>query len=144
MNRQYCSYLGDYHKDVDDGILEEVRILNEEFQIKTVASCEGHLPYSSAYILGHITDKKQNIFKEYMRENLINPIKKGKGITDFLFEEMDYRLNISIDEYFAIGFDDGFLIDVKSSMEEISQNEWDKMRKTGFQKAIKLIKKAFS
>ena len=79
-----------------------------------------------------------------MKENHFNPIKKGKGITDFLFEEIDYRLNISIDEYFARGFDDGFLLDVKSRMEEISRNEWDKIRKTGFQKAIKLIKKAFS
>ena len=144
VSRKNCSSLGDYKKDVDDGILEEVRILNEEYQIYTVASCEGHLPYSSAYILGHITDLRQSIFKEYMKENHINPINKGKDKIEFLFEEIDYMLNISIVEYYIRGSKDGFLLDVKSNIEEISQNEWDKMRKTGFQKAIKLIKKAFS
>lgn len=144
VSRQVCSSLGDYQKDVDDGVLEEVRILNEEFQIPTVASCEGHLPYSSAYILGHITDQRQRIFKEYMKENHINPINKGKSKIEFLFEEIDYKLNVSIDEYYVRGFKDGFILDVKSSLEEISQNEWDKIRKTGFQKAINMIKKAFS
>ena len=144
VSRQVCSSLGDYHKDVDDGVLEEVRVLNEEYQIYTIASCEGHLPYSSAYILGHITDLKQRIFKEYMKENHINPINKGKDKIEFLFEEIDYKLNISIDEYYIRGSKDGFLLDVKSNIEEISQNEWDKIRKTGFRKAINIIKKAFS
>ena len=130
--------------DVDDGVLDEVRVLNEEYQIHTVASCEGHLPYSSAYILGHITDLRQSIFKEYMKENHFNQINKGKDKIEFLFEEIDYKLNISIDEYYIRGSKDGFLLDVKSSIEEISQNEWDMMRKTGFRKAINVIKKAFS
>ncbi|EMR73919.1 hypothetical protein MCGE09_00417 [Thaumarchaeota archaeon SCGC AB-539-E09] len=144
VSRQDCSFKGDYRQDVDDGILYEVQILNEEIQIPTVASCEGHLPYSSAYILGHISDKKQSIFKKYMKASQFIPIKNGNSITEFLFEEVDYRLYISIDGYYSRGFGDGFILGVNSRVENVSQKDWDKIRKTGFQKAIYIIKKAFS
>ena len=144
VNRKDISYLGNYRVDVDDGVLEEVRILNEEFGILTVVSCEGHLPNSSAYILGNITEKKQKIFKKYMKKNHIDPIRKSKLSTEFLFEEDEYRLNISIDRYYGREFDDGFLLYVISSFKKKSQDEWDLIRKTGFQQALNIIKKAFT
>ena len=144
VNRQDCSFLGNYRRDVDDGIHEEVRILNEEMQICTVASCEGHLPFSSAYILGHISDKKQRIFKKFMTVNHIIPIRKSKNMIEFCFEEVDYNLNISIDGYYALDSDDGFRLDVVSGVEGVSQDDWDRIRKNGFTNAINIIKKAFS
>ena len=144
VNRKDCSFHGNYRADVDDGVLEEVRILNEEFQIPTVASCEGHLPYSSAYILGNISEEKQKIFKKYMKKSRIDPVENSKLGTDFLFEEIDYRLNISIDRYYERGFGDGFMLNVASSLKKNAQNEWDSIRKTGFQQALKIIKKAFA
>jgi len=144
VNRKDISYLGNYRVDVDDGVLEEVRILNEEFGILTVASCEGHLPYSSAYILGNISEKKQKIFKKYMKKKRIDPIINSKRSAEFLFEEDEYRLNISIDRYYGREFDDGFLLNVISSFKKKSQKEWDIIRKTGFQQALNIIKKAFA
>lgn len=144
MNRKDVSYLGNYRVDVDDGVLEEVRILNEEFGIPTVASCEGHLPHSSAYILGNITKKKQKKIKKYMKKNHVDSIIKSKLCTKFLFEENEYSLNISIDRYYAREFDDGFLLKIMSSFKKNSQNEWDLIRKTGFQQAFNIIEKAFA
>ena len=144
VNRKDCSFNGDFRVDVDDGVLEEVRILNEELHIPTVASCEGHLPYSSAYILGNISEKKHATFKKYMKKNHIDPVENNKLCTKFLFEEIDYRLNISIDRYYEIGFGDGFMLSIASNSTKNSQKEWDNIRKTGFQQAIKIIKNAFA
>jgi len=142
VSRKDCTTFGDYRKDVDEGILEEVRIFNEELNIPTRASCEGHLPDASAYILGSISDEIQDLFRKHMIEIRKPQIQKGKWRTEFIFEESDYTITISIDGDFARGYDDGFSVHVKSIHNDLSQNDWDNIRKKGFFQAINIIKKS--
>ena len=79
-----------------------------------------------------------------MKKSHIDPVENSKLGTEFLFEENDYSLNISIDNYYARGFGDGFMLNVASCLKKNSQNEWDIIRKTGFRQALRIIKKAFA
>lgn len=137
-----CAFLGNYTEDVDEGILEEVRIYNEVLGIPTSASCEGHLPDLSAYILGNITDEIQERFKNYMKELGISPINVTKWRTEYCIEGEKYNIQIILDGDYARGFDDGFSVHIESSIKDLTQEEWDTIRFLGFQKAINLRKNA--
>ena len=91
VSRKICPFGGDYLIDVDEGIKEEVRILNEELNITTNASCEGHLPVKevNAYILGKISDNQGKLLHRHM-ETIGKYCYLEDGVRKYIFSEKDY------------------------------------------------------
>jgi hypothetical protein len=61
----------------------------------------------------------------------------------YVFEEKDFRLTFQLFGKYVRGCDDKFRIKISSKKDKIIQNDWDKTRKSGFKKAIKICAQAF-
>jgi hypothetical protein len=144
VSRKECAFDGDYLEDVDEGVLEEVRIFNEDLNISTLASCEGHLPVKelSAYILCDINDEQRKLFRKHMEE-IGKTVEAEDKHRKYVFEERDYRVTFQLFGKYVRGCDDKFRIKIRSKKDKMIQNDWDNLRKSGFKKAIKICTIAF-
>jgi hypothetical protein len=144
VNRKICPFGGDYLVDVDEGIREEVRIFNEELNINTNASCEGHLPVKkvNAYVLGKISDDQRTLLHKYMK-SIGKHCNKIDNIRKYDFIEKDYKLTFSLFDRCLKGQGNRFRINIRPDRPVKFQNRWDNIRKTGFKKAINILKQIF-
>jgi hypothetical protein len=144
VSRKVCPFGGDYLVDVDEGILEEVRIFNEELNIPTKASCEGHLPRKmvNAYILGKISRNQRKLLHGHM-EDIGKHCKTKDNVSRYVFYEKDYRLTFSLFDKCLKDYGNRFRINVRSNTIVKLQDRWDNIRKTGFENAVNILKQIF-
>jgi hypothetical protein len=144
VSRQVCPFGGDYLVDVDEGIMEEVRIFNEELNIPTKASCEGHLSRKevNAYILGIISGNQRKLLHSHMRD-IGKHFRTEDNVVRYFFYENDYWLTFSLFDKCLMDYGKRFRINVRSNKIVKLQDRWDKIRKTGFKNAINILKQIF-
>ena len=142
--RKVCPFGGDYLVDVDDGVMDEVRIFNEELNIPTKASCEGHLSLkeASAYILGKISVNQRKLLHSHM-EDIGKNWYTEDNVIRYVFYDRDYRLTFSLFDQCLKDYGNRFKINVRSNKIVKLQDRWDNIRKTGFKNAINILKQIF-
>jgi hypothetical protein len=145
VSRKICSFGGDYLVDVDEGIKEEVRILNEELNVNTKASCEGHLPVKkvNSYIYGQISGRQRILLFEYM-EDLGKKYEIEDNVRNYVFSENEYWLTFSLFDNFLRKHGNRFRINIGSCKPVRLQHKWDIIRRKGFKNAIRILKETFN
>jgi len=144
VSRKICPFGGDYLTDVDEGIQEEVRIFNEELNVPTNASCEGHLPVQelNAYILGIISSNQRKLIHRHM-EGIGKYCNMEDSVKEYVFNEKDYKLIFSFFDRCLKNYGNRFKINIRSKKTVKIQSRWDNMRKIGFKNTIDILKKTF-
>ena len=134
---------GDYRTDVDEGIAEEVRILNEELGFETWSSCEGHLSEfgeDGACISCYIDDKTQSEIIKKLVDMEIKSVKTSKNKLSFQLNTDEYILFLDINSTLERNNKPVLSIIVEPNNPDIPWYIWDRIRGNGFNQAITLLK----
>jgi len=133
---------GDYRTDVDEGIAEEVRILNEELGLETWSSCEGHLSEfgdDSACISCYIDDKTMSEIMNKLVDIEIKSVKTSKNKIRFRLDTDEYVLVLDLDSTLERNNKSVLSIIVEPNNPDIPWYIWDKIRGNGFKQAIEIL-----
>jgi len=134
---------GDYRTEVDEGIAEEVRILNEELGLETWSSCEGHLSEfgdEGACISCYIDDKTQSEIIKKLEDMEFKSVKTSEQKNRFQVDTDEYLLVLDIDSTLERNNKPVLSIIVEPINPDIPWYIWDRIRGNGFNQAITLLR----